>query len=59
MTHSTVKPAALRFHSTDLSCDVRRVYGYQARCACGWKGSVRGQHRDARQDGRDHLCEAS
>ena len=57
MSHATVRPARLRFHSTDLSCQVIRTYGYRARCACGWEGPVRGKHRDSRQDGREHVCD--
>lgn len=54
MPHTFVRPARLRFHSTDLATDVIRTFGYQGRCACGWVGSIRHEHSTARKDGREH-----
>jgi hypothetical protein len=57
MNHTTVRPARLKFHSWILSTDVLRVFGYQARCACGWEGPIRSHHGVARRDARTHICE--
>jgi len=58
MNHTYVRPARLRFHSTDLATDVIRTYGYQGRCACGWVGAVRKDHSHARDDSRRHRRES-
>ena len=52
--HPTVKAARIKFHSTDLSTDVLRCYGYRGYCACGWQGPLRTAHAVARQDARIH-----
>lgn len=57
MPNATVAPARLRYHSTELSTQVLRTFGYQARCACGWEGPIRTHHRVARADAREHNSE--
>lgn len=52
--HSTVRPARVKIHSTELATTVLRTFGYQAECACGWRGPIRSLHATARQDGREH-----
>jgi len=57
MPHTFVKPARVTFHSTELATDVRRTYGYEARCACGWVGDVHRKHGDASWEARVHRHE--
>ena len=60
MGHSVhTTPARVRYHSTDLSCDVQKVYAYVARCACGWVGPRRELHREAQADAKFHRWETS
>jgi hypothetical protein len=54
MPHTYVQPARVTFHSTELVTDVRRTYGYEARCACGWTGSVHRKHGDAQWEAKVH-----
>lgn len=51
---ATTIPAKVRFHSTELACDVARVYAYRGYCACGWVGPKRDKHSEARSDAREH-----
>ncbi len=53
--HATVGPARIRYHDSDLCCDVRRVVGYQARCACGAPFPIRKNHAAAVADKQRHL----
>lgn len=53
---ATTIPAKVRFHSTDLCCDVARVYAYRGYCACGWTGPRRDTHSAARADAREHAA---
>jgi hypothetical protein len=57
MPHTYVKPARIRFYSTELVTDVRRTYGYEARCACGWTGDVHRKHGAAQWEARVHRHE--
>ena len=57
MNRPTVQPTRIRFHSTDLACDIRRGVGFRAVCACGYRGSLKDNHAAARADARAHLCE--
>lgn len=56
MGHPTIRPARLKFHSSELATTVLRTFGYQARCACGWEGPIRTHHGTARADARLHRC---
>ena len=35
-SHTYIRPARLSFYSTELATNVRRTYGFEAYCACGW-----------------------
>ena len=57
MTHTSVTPYRLRYHSSELATDVLSVKGYRGRCACGWVGPVRSHYSHARDDLRRHRRE--
>ena len=52
----TVSPRTLRRPSDELRCDVRKVYGYQAECGCGWKGNVWRTVSGSRLEASFHEC---
>lgn len=56
MPASAVRPRKQTVHSTALAVDVRRVYGFQAYCACGWEGATRKGYGEAQADRREHTC---
>ena len=58
MTHTYIRPARLSFYSTDLATTVRRIYGFEAYCACGWEGKVWKTHREAQLERSFHVCPA-
>jgi hypothetical protein len=58
MPGTSVRPRRLTFVSTELATNVRRTYGYQGYCACGWEGKTRGTHGAARADAQAHRREA-
>ena len=53
-SHTFVRPARLYFHSTELATNVRRTFGYQGYCSCGWEGSLRHEHGHAQDDVKRH-----
>ena len=53
----SVGPRTIRRESFDLGCDVRKVFGYQAACGCGWKGNLWRTMNGARLEASFHLCE--
>ena len=57
MGHTRIEPVKIKYHSTDLSCDVLAVRGYRGRCACGWVGPIRSHHSHARDDHKRHSRE--
>jgi len=54
MPHTSTQPARVTFYSSELATNVRRTYGYEARCACGWVGEVHRKHGDAQWEGKVH-----
>ena len=55
-SHTHVKPARVSFYSIELATTVRRTFGYEAYCACGWEGKVWKTHREARLEQSFHDC---
>jgi hypothetical protein len=56
VSHTGVKPARVRFFSPELGTNVRRTYGFEAYCACGWEGKVWKSHREAQLERSFHVC---
>jgi hypothetical protein len=54
MPHTYIKPARVTFLSNALMTNVRRTYGYEARCACGWTGDVHRNHYEAQWEAKVH-----
>ena len=55
MQHDTaVRPRSARYADPVLQVERVKVYGYQARCRCGWRGSTRHTWHDADADARYH-----
>jgi hypothetical protein len=54
MPAATVKPRHTYLHDTGLATTVRRCYGFQAYCACGWEGNVHERFEDARREANAH-----
>jgi hypothetical protein len=57
VAHTFIRPARLRFYSTELATNVRRTYGYEAYCACGWTGKVWKSHHESQLERSFHVCE--
>jgi hypothetical protein len=55
-SHTHIKPARVSFYSVDLATTVRRTFGYEAYCACGWTGRVWKTHREAQIQRSFHRC---
>lgn len=54
---TAVRPRTFRYQDAELRCAVRRTFGYEAYCACGWVGKVRRTVAEARAENRQHRCE--
>jgi hypothetical protein len=57
MTHTFIRPARVHYWSPELATSVRRTYGFEAYCACGWEGKVWKTHREAQLERSFHRCE--
>ena len=57
MTYVAIRARTIRRASDVLRCDVRKVYGYQGECGCGWTGHVWANVKDARLEASFHQCE--
>ena len=57
MTHTAVRPRKVTRPDQDLRCAVRRTYGYEAYCACGWVGHTYRTVSEARLEQSFHRCE--
>jgi hypothetical protein len=53
---STTKPRSIIRWDSTLKTDVRRIYGYQPYCACGWEGHVWKTHRESQLERSFHEC---
>jgi hypothetical protein len=38
---AAIVPVTVTTYERDLACDVRRVVGYRAKCACNWQSDHR------------------
>jgi len=57
MPAANIRPRKVTREDTDLRCAVRRTYGYEAYCACGWIGHTYRTVKDARLELSFHYCE--
>jgi hypothetical protein len=58
-SQTKVGPRGLSFRDSELRCNVRRIYGYGAYCACGWVGHTYRTVQEARLEQSFHRCEDS
>ena len=56
MPAASVRPRMARYEDSELRCAVRRIYGYEAYCACGWVGKTWKTVQGARLEGSFHRC---
>jgi hypothetical protein len=54
MPHTSTRPRTVVAFSHELATNVRRTYGYEARCGCGWTGDVHRRHGDAQWEAKVH-----
>jgi hypothetical protein len=51
------RPRSVVQWDSTLKTDVRRIYGYQPYCACGWEGHVWKTHGESQLERSFHVCE--
>ena len=44
------------YWNPELATMVRRIYGYQPYCACGWEGKVWKTHHESQLERSFHVC---
>ena len=57
LQHSAIRPRKVTHEDQTLRCAVRRIYGYEAYCACGWVVHTYRTVHDAQLERSFHRCE--